>query len=258
MQISKEQLEYGFWFWDKSKEFPPENITLPSEYHGQNRVNIACTQLINYSSHEQKKLVNEWVEFLPTCPNLEFIWFTTHTPQRLFDSVCCLDNLLGLNIKWSSIKSLDKISKLKKLKYLRIGSSAGIESIKPLRQLNNLEVLELENLKRIRDFSIISTLSKLKFLSIEGDMYTKQKIDSFEPIGDLRNLIYLSAVMISCKEKRIDPLLKLKNLETLNWYFELSDTDIKRMKTDLHQLKYWPNRYRDSHKNVIKEVFGLV
>jgi len=122
--MTEKQIEYGFWLRDKANDFPPDSITYPNEYKGEKRVNIACTQCLNLTPTEQKKLVKDWSQFLPTCQNIEMLWFTTHTTQQLFNSVCQLDKLIGLNIKWSNIQSLDNISNLSNLKYLSIGSSA--------------------------------------------------------------------------------------------------------------------------------------
>ena len=138
--MTEKQIEYGFWLWDRENDFPPDSIKYPADYKGQSKINIACTQILEITPTEQKRLIKQWVDFLPSCKNVEMLWFTTHTTQQIFDSVCKLDNLIGLNIKWSNIKCLDKITNLKKLKYLRIGSSAQIESIAPLSSLTNLEV----------------------------------------------------------------------------------------------------------------------
>ena len=241
--MTENQIEHGFWMWDKEHDFPPDSIVYPHEYKGQAKVNIACTQLLSKTPTAQRKLIKDWVNFLPNCKDIEMLWFTTHTTQQLFDSACKLKNLIGLNIKWSNIKTLDNISSLKTLKYLRIGSSAQIESITPLTSLTNLEVLAIENFKKITDFSILASLINLRFLSIEGGFYTKQKVDTFEPFSKLTNLIYFSTTMISCADKRIDPILKLKNLITLNWAFNLSKKDFDRLKAELPNLKYLPHRY---------------
>ena len=127
--MTEKQIENGFWCRDPKKNFPPEPITYPSEYQGQKNLNIACTQILEITPVEQNKLVKAWTEFLPGCKDIEMLWFATHTTQPLFDSACKLINLVGLNIKWSNIKTLDKIDNLKSLKYLRIGSSAQIESV---------------------------------------------------------------------------------------------------------------------------------
>src|SRR6478736_1059396 len=176
--MTENQIENGYWIWDKKNNFPPENISYPTQYKGESRLNIACTQRLDITQTEQKKLVSEWIGFLPTCKSVDTLWFTTQTPQQIFDSACQLDQLVGLNIKNSSITTLDKIIKLKNLKYLRIGDSSKIESIKPIGSLTSLEVLVIENFKKISDFSNLKVLSNLKFLTIEGGMYTKQKVDS--------------------------------------------------------------------------------
>lgn len=250
--MTEKQIEFGFWTRDKENGFPPASITYPYEYNGENKINIACTQNLDISPTEQKKLIKEWVDFLPNCKNVEMLWFTTHTTQSIFNSVCKLENLIGLNIKWSSIKSIDKIANLKKLKYLRLGSSAQVESITPLTSLVNLKVLKIENLKKIQDFSLLSTLKSLEFLSIEGGIYSAQKVETFEPISKLNNLIYFSMVNVSCADKRINPILKLKNLVTLNWSFSISKKDMDRLKSELPKLKYFPGRYDEHNMQKIK------
>jgi hypothetical protein len=252
--MTEKQIEHGFWFWDKSNDFPPDSITFPKEYNGQTKVNIACTQRLELSAIEQKKLIKEWIDFLPTCQNIEMLWFTSHTTQQLFESVCKLKKLVGLNIKWSNIKKLDNISTLTNLKYLNIGSSSQIESITPLSYMTQLEVLRIENFKKITDFSPISALTNLQFFSIEGGMYTKQKVDSFEPFSNLTNLVYFSTAMISCVNKQIDPLLKLKKLKTINWDFDLTAKDMERLKQELPNLKYLPHRYYKSNMEKLKSL----
>lgn len=254
--MTEKQIEHGFWLWDKEHDFPPDSIIYPHEYKQQVKINIACTQLLNKTPSGQKKLIKDWVDFLPDCKAIEMLWFTTHTTQQLFDSVCKLKNLVGLNVKWSNIKTLDNISNLKNLKYLRIGSSAQIESIAPLALLTKLEVLFIENFKKITDFSPLSNLTNLKFLSIEGGMYTKQKIDSFEPISKLTNLVYFNTAMINSPDKRIDPILKLKNLITLNWSFNLINKDMDRLKAELPKLKYLPHRYYEENMKKFKASLG--
>ena len=253
--MTEKQLEHGFWLWEPENEFPPKSIVYTSEYQGQEIVNVSFTQRLNKTPQQQKILTKEWVDFLPTCKKIEMLWFTSLTTQKIFNSVCEIDNLIGLNIKWSNIKTLDNIEKLKKLKYLRIGSSAQIESILPLTTLKKLEVLYIENLKKIKDFSLLGNLTNLKFLSIEGSMYTKQKVNSFNFLTDLINLIYLSTAMVSCDDKSVDSLLRLKKLVTLNWASKLSNEDIAALKANLHELKYLPHRYNMENINKIKALF---
>lgn len=253
--MTENQIENGYWIWDNKNNFPPNNISYPTQYKGESRLNIACTQLTDISQTEQKRLVKNWVDFLPTCKNVETLWFTRQTSQQIFDSACRLDQLIGLNIKWSSIKSLDNITGLMNLKYLRIGDSSKIESIKPLESLTTLEVLVLENFKRISDFSSLKVLTNLKFLTIEGGMYTKQKVENFNFLGALGNLIYLSTAMISTPNKSIDQVYGLKNLKTLDWAFDLTKEEMEKLKKELPSLKYLPHRHVESNLNKIKALF---
>lgn len=253
--ITEKQIESGFWYWDRAKGFPYDVITYPKEYTGQTNVAIVCTQLWQVPAKEQKKILKEWIEFLPTCQNIEMLWFSSHTTQNLFDSACELKNLVGFSIKWSNIKKLDNISKLTKLKHLKIGSSSQVESIMPLSKMKQLEVLYIENFKKITDYTPISDLKNLQFFSLEGGMYTKQKVDSFEPFSKLTNLIYFSSAMVSCKDKRIDPLYNLKNLKTINWPFRLSEKEMDKLKEKLPNLKYLPHRYYEHNMTMIKSMF---
>jgi len=252
--MTDKQIEHGFWFWDKASDFPPESITYPKEYKGQTKVNIACSQLLELSVTEQKKLIKEWIDFLPTCQNIEMLWFTTQITQQLFDSACKLKNLVGLNIKLSNIKKLDNISSLTKLKYLNIGSSSQIVSIIPLAGMKKLEVLRIENFKKITDFSPLSDLTNLNFFSLEGGMYSKQKVDKIEPFSKLTNLVYFSVVMISCVDKRIDPIFKLKKLKTLNWAFDLTAKEMERLKQELPNLKHFPHRNDQGNMDKLKSL----
>jgi len=254
--MTENQIENGFWVWDKKNEFPPDSITFPTQYNGQSKLNIACTQRSDLTPTQQKNLIKKWADFLPSCKSIEILWFTTTTPQNIFDSACLLDNLVGLNIKNSNIKSLDNLSNLKKLKYLRIGDSSKIESIEPLQNLPNLEVLVLENLKNISDFSLLKVLTHLKFLTIEGGMYKKQNIDNFKFLADLKNLLYLSTAMINSTNKSIDTVFKLKKLKTLNWAFDLTKSEMEMLKQELPNLKYLPHRHVESNLNKIKSLFG--
>ena len=253
--MTENQIENGFWVWDKRNEFPPDSITFPTQYNGQTKLNIACTQRSDLTATQQKNLIKEWADFLPSCKNIEFLWFTTTTPQTIFESACLLDNLVGLNIKSSNIKSLDNLSKLKRLKYLRIGDSSKIESIQALQNLTNLEVLVIENFKNISDFSLLKVLTNLKFLTIEGGMYKKQSVDNFQFLADLKNLIYLSTAMIKSTSKSIDIVFNLKNLRTINWAFDLTKSEMERLKQELPKLKYLPHRHVESNLNQIKALF---
>src|SRR5690606_9987727 len=113
----------------------------------------------------------------------------------------------------------------------------------------------IENFKNISDFALLKVLTNLKFLTIEGGMYRKQNVDSFQFLADLKNLIYLSTTMINSTNKSIDTVFKLKNLKKLNWEFDLTKSEMKTLKQELTNLKYLPHRHVESNLNKIKSLF---
>jgi hypothetical protein len=42
--MTENQIENGFWVWDKKNVFPPDSITFPTQYNGQTKLNVACEQ----------------------------------------------------------------------------------------------------------------------------------------------------------------------------------------------------------------------
>lgn len=206
----------SFWYHRPTKNFPPQTIMYPSEYHGEEYVSIACTQT-DLKASEQKKLIKSWCEILPTLEKIKFIWFVSRATQELFDAVCEVKSLKGLYIKWSGIKSIDNIVKMQNLKYLRIGSSPSLSPLEPLNKLPKLEWLELENIRACSDLSFLTKIIGLKGLSIAGDgnsiKYMKAK--SLEPLRTLKKLYWLSLGTFMVEDGSLLPLAELKNLKFL-------------------------------------------
>ena len=190
MELSKDQIEDGFWYHKLERDFPPPSISYPSEYSGDEKLNLFCTQL-SISSYQQRKLVQEWIDVLPTLENVHYLWFSSRVSQSLFEATCSMPNIEGLYIKWSGIKDLESLKKFEKLKYIHIGSSAQVESIDMLSDLSNLIVLEIENFKRISKLEPISNLIGLEGLGVTGSLWTTQKVESLVPLKSLNNLRYL-------------------------------------------------------------------
>lgn len=206
----------SFWKSRPTKDFPPSSIRSPSEYEGSDYINISCTQTeLKYS--EQKKLVENWCSFLPKQQNIKFIWFSSRLPQNLFEAICEVEDLVGLNIHWSGIKSFDSITKLKSLKYLSIGSSPSLSPLEHLNELKNLEWLELENIRALKDLSFLQPMKKLKGLSIGGSISSKIiKAKSLEPLTKLQDLYWLSLNSFATEDNSLSYLAHLKRLKYLS------------------------------------------
>lgn len=218
------------------KNSPPDSTTLLSDYSPSDKLNLSITQL-NLTPYQQNKLIDSWCKKLPELENLKFLWFCSRVNQRMFDAACNISTLEGLSIKWSGIKDISKLVNLKSLKYLYIGSSTQIESISPLKDMKNLESLYLVNLKKITDFSIVQYLQELTELGIDGSMWTTQKIETLEPIAQLKKLRILSLKNTRTFDKSFDPILQLKNLVQFDSSWNYPEKEFEKLKA-LPNLKY--------------------
>ena len=236
MELSERDIEQGYWYYRPEEQFPPKSIMFPYEYDGDHRLNVICTQT-DLSASRQKKLVKEWCQTFPKLENVKILWLSSKVNQDLFEAVCEMKNLIGLNIKWSAIKRIDSIHKLNGLCYLNLGGSSQVESIDCLGNKRDLVWLEIDNFKKISDISALSKLSQLRGLSLEGSMWTTQIVDSLAPIGQLTNLEFLSIANLRAKDKTLAPLFNLKKLKTLHTAKWWPKSEISILKKEMPGLK---------------------
>ena len=207
---------HSFWTHRPTKDFPPNSIRFPEDYDGSDRLNIICTQT-DLSASQQKKLAEEWCEVLPTLENVRFLWFHSRVSQSLFEASCDMENLIGLYIKWSGIKSIDSIQKLKTLRFLYIGSSPSVAPLDPLGELPALDWLELENIRAASDLGFLGDFTNLIGLSISGDTNSLKDLaaDSLQPLENLQKLYWLSLYAFKTTDGSLMPLVKLGSLKYL-------------------------------------------
>ena len=237
MKLSNEQIRDGFWYHKPDLNFPPPAINYPADYAGGEILNIVCTQL-SISSYQQKKLVQEWIDVLPTLANVRYLWFKSRVNQPLFEAACSMLGLDGLFIKWSGIKNLESLLNLSKLKYLHIGSSTQVTSIDVFSRLSNLIVLEIENFKRVSKLDPISNLIELEGLGVTGSIWTTQKVDSLMPLISLKNLRYLFIDNLKTKKVTLKPIQEMKSLVNFRSSYWWPESDFKLLRNSLPELKY--------------------
>jgi hypothetical protein len=219
-----------FWYYRPEENFPPPVVVRPEEISGLDRLCVACTQT-GLSPTEQRRLVNSWCELLPTLTHIRFLWLSSRVPQQLFDAACRVPGLLGLWVKWSAITSLQAAIGATTLRYFHLGSSAKLQSIEPLSQIMNLLWLDLENLRHIQDLTPLITLKQLEGLSIEGSMWTTQRVRTLSPLGSLHRLRFLSLANLKADDRTLQPLFPLTNLEVLRlarWWDPAEVEELRR------------------------------
>ena len=209
--LTKKQIKNGYF--NIIGGFPDEEIVHEvSEYKGEERLCIACTQLNpkiyeelmpgtkGYSERDMKRVLAEWLDFLRTNTKaLKALHFNSRVPQRLFDAACCQENLQELRFKWGAYSDLSALQNLKKLKYLYLGTGARVEDIAVLGKLKNLIVLCAENFKRIEDYSPLASLDKLEQLVIRASIYGSISMKDLEFLREMKSL---SSVSIGATFKR--------------------------------------------------------
>lgn len=234
--MTDEQIKKGFWYWDMDNKWPPNSISYIENFRPVTKLNLNITQL-GLKTGDQKKLLQFWCNEMPKLKTVRYLWFCSRVNQEMFEAACEMDNLEGLFIKWSGIKKIDSLLKLKNLKHLHIGSSAQIENIRVFRDINWLTTLSLEQLNNVTDFTDIAGMTNLQGLGIDGSIWTAQKIDTLQPIGQLRGLKYLTLTNTRTKNKSFDPILNLKELVRFNSSWNYPVREFEKLK-GLPNLKY--------------------
>ena len=216
--LNEKQIRDGFNYFYRDEEHP-KSVVEVSEYDGQDKLIINCTQLDEgYSAKDKKRIWLEWCDFLVDNPDtFTELVFCTRMPQELFNAVCSQQKLKKLHIKWGVYPDISRIANLTNLEYLHLGSGASVESIEPIAKLKNLVALSIENFQKINDYSPLTNLKNLESLSIEGDCFAPKNIhvNSFDFLNDMKQLRYFNFLAGILKSKDYTPVLSLENIEHL-------------------------------------------
>jgi len=237
MNLSENQIRWGFWGWSEGSDPPLERITLFEQYKHTESLRLEITQLDHYSYYQQTKIVDKWCAELPYLEEVKYLWFVSRVNQQMFDAACRVPNLERLFIKWSGVKNIDALRFATKLQHLHLGSSSQVENIDILGEMCTLLTLDLQQLNKISDFSVLSVLTSLEGLGINGSMWTTQKIDTLTPLSNLTNLKYLTLINTQLKEKSFDPILNLTEMVRFDSSWNYPEEEFEKLKS-LPKLKY--------------------
>ena len=190
--LTEKQIKYGFDYYHKD-DARPKSVVEVSEYDGEDKLIINCTQLDeSYSAKDKKRIWMEWCDFLVNNPDtFTELMFCTRMPQDLFDAVCAQRRLKRLHIKWGVYPDISK--------------------------LENLVALSIENFQKINDYTPLANLKHLESLALEGD-FAAPKILKVQSLGFLRHmkqLRFFSFLTAKVMDTNYSPILELHNLEHL-------------------------------------------
>lgn len=214
----------------------PDPIQTVDEYHGENVVVLACTDLskAKYPTQGQrKKILNEWIDFLRSNPNaIDNLHCVTRMNQQLFDAICCQKNLFELNIKWGMYPSLSKITNLQRLECLMLCAGASTKDISPIGELTQLEALCLSTVG-VHDYSPLSHLHGLKELGIHSGMDNLVKVNDLKFLYQLIELKNFHTTGFRLIDSDYSPVLSLDKLEFLS------------VNMPAYDYKIWNNKFAE-------------
>ncbi|MFN6077313.1 MAG: leucine-rich repeat domain-containing protein [Fluviicola sp.] len=242
MKLNDRQIEYGFDYYFKEEDDKIKSVVELSEYNGEEKLTINCTQLGDsftpqYKTQKDKKrVVSEWCEFLQQNPTaFTELYFCTRMPQELFDAVCSQKQLKQLDIKWGAYKDISAIENLTNIELLHIGSGSSVESIKPISKLKNIVALSVENFQKIANYDDFADLTTLESLSIVGDRMAPKfiKIDNIDFVKKMSQLRYFRLLTEQLQSKDYTPILALNNVEHLTLR---SNKEVSQLYSELLKL----------------------
>lgn len=234
--LSDAAVRAGSWF-DFSDT--PETSFEPHDYAGGAGLFLDAKPLgrIDEPESHGRKRVETWIELLPSLTEVRQLWLFCHVPKRLFEAACRLPNLETLYVKWGNADGLSPLSNLEHLRHVHLGSMTKVTDVNPLGTMTQLISLEIENFKGVTDFGPLANLTTLEGLALDGSIWTEQKIESLEPIGQMSGLRTFSMINARLRTRSFDPLLKLEQLEHFRWHDWFPDSEFEKLK-DLPKLKY--------------------
>ena len=139
----------------------------------------------------------------------------TSVDEGFFEEICSMPNLSSLIMDTVKVEDLSPLAKLKKLKYLKVVKLKPTKNIEVLTAFPALEKLWIDESKEITDYSFLSGAKKIVALGVEGDIWTKQKIDTLAPFSNLDNLEALFLSSVQLKDKNLDYLASNPRLKHL-------------------------------------------
>ena len=153
--------------------------------------------------------------------------------DSFFEEICELKTLDSLVLDNIDIENLDKISQLPKLRYLKLVKLKPCDGLNCLIQLPKLEKLWISESKAITDYSFLKGAKSLVALGVEGDIWTKQKVDSLEPFSEMPMLEALFMSSVQLKDKNLNYVASNPKLK----YFSVARFAPKSSFDNLHKIR---------------------
>lgn len=157
---------------------------------------------------------------LPSFKNLKSLWCFDIDGAKLRSICDCasLESLYIDNVKTANISGLNKLANLGVLGLEACFKAVSLEDLSELKSLSGLAVIHFKN---VRDLGPLAKLDSLRALAVAGSVWTRMRVASFDPLGQLGGLELLNLVNTKAEDESLRPLgglRKLKRLDIANFY----------------------------------------
>lgn len=178
--------------------------------------------------------ISKDLETISKLPNLEFLSLNEIKKNNL-DFLTNLKNLQDLWLSLGSFKDFLGLARIESLKRLQVHQVRGFESeiINPvLENCKQLLALKLDNLKGIKNVDFIPSMSKIKYLSMEGI----KNLDTYAPIINSKTMETIAGYNCRPTNKSLDGLKRLKEIWLGDSY---TKSEIERLLSDNEAESIW-------------------
>ena len=160
----------------------------------------------------------------------------TSVDDGFFEEICEMKQLDRLVIDTLKVSDISKILNLRNLRYLQLVKVKPTKSLEAITELPKLKKLWFDESKEVTDYSFLSGARQVVALGVEGDLWTKQKVDTLKPFSNLTSLEALFLSSVQLKDKNLDYIAKnprLKYLWCSRFAPKTSFDSLRRLMPDL-------------------------
>lgn len=126
--------------------------------------------------------------------------------------------------KCPRIEDLSPLESLPQLEEISYYWNQKTQRLWNLAKTPRLRVLSFENFSRVRDLADLATATALESLSFGNSFSGQTVVDSLEPVGAITTLKALSFNPTKIEDKRAAPIIRLQNLQRLDFSNRLFTT----------------------------------
>jgi hypothetical protein len=146
--------------------------------------------------------------------NITNLWVIGVRDKELHKILSCVKPQF-INLYQILIKDLAVLENLTCTETIVLRWNTKSESLWNIARNTKLKELVIEDFPKISSIAPISNAANLEYLILEGGMWNSLKIDTLNPISDLKKLQFLRLANMHVKEGGLKPIAELRGLKEL-------------------------------------------